>query len=100
MPVLVRYTPKNLTREQYDKVNETLVSNAPAESNGPPADLYMHVFFGEEGSLLVSEVWESEASWREMYDNALLPALDQVGVEHGGMQVIPIESIMGSKYTG
>src|SRR4051795_9974033 len=98
MPVLIRYTPENLTREQYDKVNETLASRSQEDSNDPPQDLHMHVCFGDEGHLLVSEVWESEQAWRAMYDNALLPALDEVGVQHGGMQVIPIESIWGAKY--
>jgi len=33
MPILVRYTPSSLTREQYDKVNEILRENGP---DGPP----------------------------------------------------------------
>ena len=30
MPILIRYVPTSLTREQYDKVNEILQEMAPA----------------------------------------------------------------------
>jgi len=29
MPILIRYAPSSLTREQYDKVNEILRENGP-----------------------------------------------------------------------
>ena len=45
MPILIRYAPSSLTREQYDKVNEILQENGP---DGPPPPLQLHVMFGEE----------------------------------------------------
>ena len=53
MPILIRYAPSALTREQYDKVNEILRENGP---DGPPPPLQLHVMFGEEPDLRVSEV--------------------------------------------
>ena len=44
MPILIRYAPSSLTREQYDKVNEILQENGP---DGPPPPLQLHVMFGE-----------------------------------------------------
>ena len=58
MAILIRYAPSSLTREQYDKVNEILQENGP---EGPPPPLQLHVMFGEEPDLRVSEIWESEA---------------------------------------
>ena len=43
MPILIRYAPTSLTREQYDKVNEILQENGPG---GPPGPLQLHVMFG------------------------------------------------------
>src|SRR4051794_6565807 len=54
MPILIRYAPSSLTREQYDKVNEILQENGP---DGPPPPLQLHVMFGEEPDLRVSEIW-------------------------------------------
>jgi hypothetical protein len=33
MPILIRYAPSSLTREQYDKVNDILREHGP---DGPP----------------------------------------------------------------
>ena len=62
MPILIRYAPSSLTREQYDKVNEILQENGP---DGPPAPLQLHVLFGEGPSFRVSEIWASEDAWQQ-----------------------------------
>ena len=38
MPILIRYAPSSLTREQYDKVNVILQENG---ADGPPAPLHV-----------------------------------------------------------
>src|SRR4051794_39813175 len=78
MSILVRYQPSNLTRAQYDKVNEILQAGG---GSGPPAELELHVVFGDEGDLRVSEIWASEAAWRAEYDGPLKGALDEAGVQ-------------------
>jgi hypothetical protein len=52
MPILIRYAPTSLTREQYDKVNEILQENGPG---GPPQPLQLHVMFGEGSDLRVPD---------------------------------------------
>src|SRR3954454_12924952 len=78
MPILIRYAPSSLTREQYDKVNEILQENG---SDGPPPPLQLHVMFGEEPDLRVSEIWASEDAWQQAWDGGLKDALSTVGVE-------------------
>jgi hypothetical protein len=39
----------------------------------------MHVMFGEEGDLRVSEIWDSEEEFRA-FASRLMPILDEVGV--------------------
>ena len=82
MPILIRYTPSSLTRDQYDKVNEILRERSPG---GPPPAIQLHVMFGEESDLRVSEIWESEEAWQQAWDGGLKAALDAAGrVEMAG----------------
>jgi hypothetical protein len=96
MSILIRYAPSSLTREQYDKVNEILQQNG-----GEPApELQLHVMFGEEPQLRVSEIWESEGAWREFYDGMLKEALSTVGVEHPEPDRLPVHEVWGSSLAG
>jgi hypothetical protein len=80
MSVLVRYQEVGMTREQYDEVGGLL----EAGGNFPPAGLELHVLFGPEGSLRVSEIWATEEQQRRFNDGELMPVLDRVGVKLSG----------------
>ena len=79
MGVLARFQPTGLTRQQYDEVTHQL------EKAGawPPDGLQLHVLFGTEGNLKVSEIWESPEQLRA-YGEQLLPVLAEVGVQAAG----------------
>jgi hypothetical protein len=79
MGVLVRFQPAGLTRQQYDEVTYQM------EKAGawPPDGLQLHVLFGTEGNLLVSEIWESEEQLRA-FGEQLMPVLNEVGVQLAG----------------
>lgn len=94
MPILIRYAPSSLSREQYDKVNEILQENGP---DGPPAPLQLHVLFGEEPDLRVSELWASEAAWQEAWDGGLKAALSTAGVELPEPEKLPVHEVWGSR---
>lgn len=94
MPILIRYAPSSLTREQYDRVNEILQENGPG---GPPAALQLHVMFGAEPDLRVSEVWESENDWQQVWDGGLKAALNAAGVELPEPERIPVHEVWGSR---
>jgi hypothetical protein len=94
MPILVRYAPSSLTREQYDKVNEILQENGP---DGAPPALQLHVMFGEGSDLRVSEIWESEAAWQQAWDGGLRAALDAVGVEVSEPDTFAVHEVWGSR---
>jgi hypothetical protein len=49
----------------------------------PPDGLDMHVLFGTEGDLRVSEIWDSEEQWRA-FTEKLFPVLQEVGAPMGG----------------
>jgi hypothetical protein len=78
MSVLVRYSPQGLTKETYDKVSAKM-----QESDWPPAGLVLHVAFGDDGDLRVSEVWESQEQL-EAFSEKLRPVLEENGVQMSG----------------
>ncbi len=79
MGVLVRFQPVGLTHQQYDEVTHQM-ENAGA---WPPDGLQLHVLFGTEGNLKVSEIWESEEQLRA-FGEQLMPVLNEVGVQLAG----------------
>ncbi len=94
MPILIRYAPLSLTREQYDKVNAILRENGP---DGPPPPLQLHVMFGEEPDLRVSEIWASEDAWQEAWDGGIKPALSTVGIDLPEPEKFPVHEFWGSQ---
>ena len=94
MPILIRYAPVSLTREQYDNVNEILQENGPG---GPSPALQLHALFGEEPNLRVSEIWESEDAWQQAWDGGLKAALSAGGVELPEPEKFPVHDFWGSR---
>jgi hypothetical protein len=94
MPILIRYAPTSLTRQQYDKVNEILQENGP---DGPPPPLQLHVMFGDEPDLRVSEIWESEDAWQQAWDGGLKAALSAAGVDLPEPEKFPVREVWGSR---
>jgi hypothetical protein len=68
-----------MTRKQYDDAGALL-----EQGDFPPAGLELHVLFGQEGSLRVSEIWASADQQRAFNDGVLLPILSQVGIQLAG----------------
>lgn len=79
MSIVVRITPSNMTRQQYDTVR-----NGLTESGGWPADgCQLHVLFGDENDLRVSEVWESREKL-DAFGEKLRPRLEEAGIQLSG----------------
>ncbi len=79
MSIVVRYPVVGLTRQQYDEVSRRM------EEAGawPPDGLQMHVLFGTEGDLKVSEIWDSPEQLTA-FGEQILPLLNEVGVQVAG----------------
>ena len=76
MSIVVRFNPTNLTKEKYDE-SVRLLEEAGA---WPPDGLDHHVFFGPEGNMRVSEIWDSREQL-EAFGEGLMPILADVGIE-------------------
>jgi len=80
MSVVVRFSPTNLTKEKYDEVGRRMEE---AGASWPPDGLEMHVCFGSEGELRVSEIWDSEEQCRA-FGERLMPVMSEVGIQMAG----------------
>jgi quinol monooxygenase YgiN len=74
--IVVRFRPSNMTRQQYDTVR-----NALTEAGDWPADgCQLHVLFGDENDLRVSEVWESREKL-DAFGDKLRPRIEAAGMQ-------------------
>ena len=90
MSIVVRHSPVGLTRAKYDEVNERL----DASGDFPPVGMKMHILFGEDGELRVSEIWDSSEEFAA-FGSVLMPILEDAGVQFSGPpEVFPIENLI------
>ena len=89
MSIVVRFTPTGLTKDTY----EESVRKLQAGGDWPPEGLYSHCFFGSEGDLRVSEIWDSREQF-EAFGERLMPVLSEVGIEPGEPEVFDVHDIV------
>ena len=80
MSIVVRFNPTNVTKEKYD---ESLRRLEEAGMWPDPAGLELHVLFGSENDLRVSEIWSSPEQF-QAYGERLMPILTDIGIEFSG----------------
>jgi hypothetical protein len=79
MSIFLSYPPSNVSRQQYDSVR-----NALTESGDWPADgCQIHVLFGDENDIRVSEVWESREKL-DAFGDKLRPRMEEAGIQLSG----------------
>jgi hypothetical protein len=79
MSMLVRFPPSNVSKDQYDSVKGKL-----EEAGDWPADgCQLHVCFGPENDVRVSEIWESEDKF-QAFGQTLQPRLEEEGIQLAG----------------
>jgi hypothetical protein len=79
MSIVVRFPPSNMTRQQYDSVRNALT----ASGDWPADGCHLHVLFGDENDLRVSEVWESREKF-EAFGEKLGPRIEDAGIQMSG----------------
>ena len=77
MSIVVRFHPANATKEKYD---ESLRRMEGAGIWPNPPGLEVHVAFGPDDDLHVSEIWSSREAF-EAYGEKLMPILSDMGIE-------------------
>jgi hypothetical protein len=77
--IVVRFHPTNVTQAKYDESLRRL----EAAGEWPPDGLQLHVLFGSEDDLKVSEIWDSEEQLHA-FGERLMPILGDIGIEFSG----------------
>ena len=77
MSIVVRFNPTNVTRAKYD---ESIRRLEAAGMWPDPSGLELHVLFGAEDDLRVSEIWASRELF-EAFGEQLMPILADIGIE-------------------
>ncbi|MDQ3379816.1 MAG: hypothetical protein M3546_05785 [Actinomycetota bacterium] len=90
MSVVVRFNPVNLTRQKYDEVVRRL-EQAGYWPN--PVGMELHILFGEDGNLRVSEVWDSRESL-EAAGEKVIPIMGEVGIALGEPEIFEVQNIV------
>jgi hypothetical protein len=79
MSIVVRYPQSSVTRDQYDTVR-----NALTDAGEWPADgCQIHVLFGDENDIRVSEIWESREKF-EAFGDKLRPRMEEADIQLSG----------------
>jgi hypothetical protein len=92
MSILARFTPKDLTEEQYDAVNRKLEEGGHIPADGQQ----LHVCFGNDGDLRISEIWENEDKMHA-FGEKLMPILEEVGVTAAGPpEILPVVNLQSA----
>jgi len=90
MSVLVRFTPTNVTKEKYEESLRRLKE----AGEFPPDGMELHVAFGPEDNMRVSEVWDSREQLQAFGDR-LMPILADIGIEFSGEpEIIEVHNVI------
>ena len=80
MSIVVRFHPTNADREKYE-ASVRLLEEAGLWPD--PDGLELHVAFGAEDDLRVSEIWASREQF-QAFGERLMPILSDIGIQFSG----------------
>lgn len=95
MSIVVRYAPPGLTKTKYDETVRMLNEELGFSEDEGPDGCSLHVCFGSDGNLLVSEIWDSREKW-QAFGEQLMPILAKAGVNPGEPVVFEVHNLMGA----
>jgi hypothetical protein len=85
MSILVRFTPSSVTKEQYD----ASIRRLEEQGDFPPDGAEYHCAYFVDGSLRVSEVWDSREQF-EAFGERLMPLLAEIGIDAGEPEILEV----------
>jgi hypothetical protein len=88
MAIAVYFSPESMTMDQFMEVHRLL---GEAGASNPKGRIH-HSCFGEDGHLMVYDIWESEADF-DAFGETLMPLVAQIGLDVGPPQVMQIQRL-------
>lgn len=89
MAIGVYFAPPAMSAEKYDECIK-LLRKAGA---GHPSGRSYHATFGSKDKLMVFDVWTSQAAF-DKFGKTLMPILQQLGIDVGQPQVMPVHKVI------
>ncbi len=88
MAIAVYFHPKGMTMAQFEEVHRRLLE----AGDSTPSGRIHHSCFGDDGDLMVYDIWESEEAFGK-FGEALMPIIADVGLDVGEPAVMPIHRL-------
>jgi hypothetical protein len=88
MAIAAYFHPKGMTMDQFNEVHRLLKEAGQSE----PAGRIHHSCFGEDGDLMVYDIWETPEAF-QAFGAVLMPLIAQVGFDAGEPAVMPIHRL-------
>jgi hypothetical protein len=88
MAIAVYFHPKGLTLDQFNETHRRLAAVGAAN----PSGRIHHSCFGEDGELMVYDVWESPETFQS-FGSTLMPILAELGIDPGDPAVMTIHRL-------
>jgi hypothetical protein len=89
MAIGIYFAPAAMSADAYD---ECLTRLRKAGAAHPPGRMY-HSSFGTPDKLMVFDVWTTQAAF-DRFGQTLMPILQEIGIDPGAPQVMPIRKII------
>ncbi|HEV2311124.1 MAG TPA: hypothetical protein VGU73_11435 [Acidimicrobiia bacterium] len=86
--IAVYIHPESLTKAQYDQIAAKLQA-----AGGPPPGLKHHSCFGEDGKLMIYDVWNSQGEWDAAWAR-LSPLFAEAGVSGADPATMPVVDVV------
>jgi hypothetical protein len=85
VPIAAYFHPNGMTLDQFNEVHRLLTEAGAAA----PAGRLHHSCFGEDGDLMVYDVWESMEEC-QAFGEVLMPIVGSIGLDVGEPAFMPI----------
>ncbi|HWI01647.1 MAG TPA: hypothetical protein VNT27_15075, partial [Propionibacteriaceae bacterium] len=80
---------RSASRAEYDALEER-VSSAMMTMGGRPAGLMVNMVRPDNDGFLITAVWRTEPEMRRFYEEAVVPALAELGLNVQDLTVWPV----------
>jgi hypothetical protein len=86
--IAVYFHPKSMTLDRFFETHRLLADAGQAN----PAGRIHHSCFGQDGDLMVYDIWESPEAFHA-FGETLMPILAKVGIDPGEPAIMPIHRL-------
>jgi hypothetical protein len=89
MSVAVYINPKIMSLEQFEEAHRRL----EAAGHGQEKERLHHSCFGEEGNLMIYDIWTSPESF-QAFGEVLMPIITEIGIDLGEPVIMPLHKLI------